>query len=357
MDLLRVLLILAILSVISLIGLIIAIYIVYNRIASSSPNAKYKTEVFKLGLMHMLLSTDKKWKKSDKDKPALALASDGEKRRKRLLLIRHGESEWNVVFNQWGHGKWKSFPFRLLSAIKTERDLIDTLDSVFVDSPLSKLGAYQASQLRSFIDNDANASSDVDILKGTSSQTSVIASANLRRALSTCTIALWDRINRTQEKIHILSALQEITFNIDGVALAKPHTAPVLSNTELSAVGKTSDDFDSDVYYDASENEGDKPIKSSGIDRLNAFAAWSFSRSEDVVIAAGHSLYFRYFFQTFLPQSSRHISKKLKIANGGVIALDLIEANVDGEIMYAIDENTITAVHYGFEDDKKHKSE
>lgn len=55
------------------------------------------------------------------------------------------------------------------------------------------------------------------ILKGTSTTSkSVLVSSNLRRALSTGTIAFLNRLKRTQEKIHILSNLQEITFMIDG---------------------------------------------------------------------------------------------------------------------------------------------
>jgi len=314
--------------------------------------------MFKLGIMHMLFSTDKKWKLSNNDLSNRIINSDGFNRKiKRIIFIRHGESEWNVVFNQWGHGKWKTFPIRLSNAIIKEKELLHTLDSVFIDSPLSKVGAHQATQLKSFIENESNSSRDIDILKGISDTTSVIASSNLRRAVSTCTISLWERLNRTQEKIHILSSLQEVTFNIDGVSIAKPHTAPVLSEVELNAIGKSASDFDSDIYFDNSENDGDKPIKSVGLDRLNAFAKWCFTREENVVIAGGHSLYFRYFFQTFLPQSSKHIGKKLKIANTGIVAFDLIEAEVDGELGYSVDENSITAIHIGFEDESKKKSE
>ena len=35
-----------------------------------------------------------------------------------------------------------------------------------------------------------------------------------------------------------------------------------------------------------------------------------------VIIVAGHSLYFRQFFRTFLPHACEHVSKNKKIANG-----------------------------------------
>ncbi len=333
----------------------------------------YKLYLLQKGIVNLLLSKDKKWKKQGDP----AHAKPIQNRKKRVLFIRHGESEWNVVFNQWSNGRWKSFPRRLFEALKMEVLLFVSPDSVFVDSPLSELGTEQALQLQSFIESrnnktgkndgedesqlNGNASNqfvqeNIEYLKGTNSAKSVIASSNLRRALSTCTIALWHRLKRSQEKIHILSSLQEVTFNIDGVALARPQQAPVLSDVELKAVGKTPSEFEYDRYFDCVENFGDKPIRGKGIDRLNDFAAWCFKREEDIIIAAGHSLYFRFFFQTFLPHGSTHVSKKNKIANGGVIAFDLLEASFpNGKISYTIDENSITPIHFGFEEESKKK--
>jgi len=193
-------------------------------------------------------------------------------------------------------------------------------------------------------------------VRGGNSSNSVLVSSNLRRALSTGTIGFWHRLKRTQEKIHILSCLQEVTVNIDGVALSKPRSSPILSEVELKAVGKSPIEFEYDRYFDCTENAGDKPVNGRGIDRINAFASWVFKREEQTIIAAGHSNYFRYFFQVFLPQSSTHMSKKLKIANGGVIAFDLQEAtHPNGKTTYIIDESSIVALHSGFEDASKEK--
>merc|ERR1711991_490355 len=123
----------------------------------------YKMRLFVKGVAHLLASTDKKFpKRSD---PALVK----KKRSKRLIFVRHGESAWNVVFNR---GFGPSFLVRLGSALVEEGRLLPTMDSVFFDSPLCKVGVQPA-----------------------------------RRALSTNTIAFWNRLNRTKEKIRILSPL------------------------------------------------------------------------------------------------------------------------------------------------------
>jgi hypothetical protein len=305
-------------------------------------NVVYKLHLIRLGLTHLLFSSDKKWKKlGDPERVS-------KKRSKTIYFVRHGESQWNVVFNR---GFGKTFPKRFGSALQREAHLFTTLDSVFVDSPLSTLGADQAIELKTFIESIPDDTDPAVILKTGEPGKSILASSNLRRALSTETIGFWPRLRRTQEKIHVLSSLQEITFNIDGVALAKPYTAPVLADEELSALSGTSRaDFDPDRYYDCSENAGDKPVRGKGIKRMLEFSKWCFSRDEPVIIAAGHSLYFRFFFQNFLPYMSQHDGKKYKMANGAVVSFTLWEGkDPNQEDRYFIDEASIRVVHNGFE--------
>jgi len=194
------------------------------------------------------------------------------------------------------------------------------------------------------------------VLRGSEGD-SVLVSSNLRRALSTCTIGMWERVQRTQEKIHILSSLQEVTFNIDGVALAKPQGFPELCNEELGAFGMTKDGFAPARYYNSSENDGDKPVNSHGIDRLKEFCAWCFRRDESTIVAAGHSLYFRYFFDTFLPKASAHVSRKLKMQNCAVVAFTLQKGRMkNGKTWYRIDEKSIRNLYLNFEQKKSKKS-
>ncbi len=75
------------------------------------------------------------------------------------------------------------------------------------------------------------------------------------------------------------------------------------------------------------------------------FCKWVFARDEPTVIAAGHSLYFRYFFHTFLPWASAFVGRESKMGNGAVVSFTLWE----GEGGYVIDEASITVLHGHFE--------
>jgi len=313
-------------------------------------NVVYKLHLLRSGLATMLFSTDRKWKRT----PDAEGVNDVDAVKK-VIFVRHGESEWNLVFNK---GFGADFPGRLGSALLAEAKEATTLDSVFVDSPLSSVGCSQAKSLVNFIEKESEEHSSGlgTLLKGLEGE-SVIASSNLRRALSTCTIGFWPRLQRTQEKIHILSSLQEVTFNIDGVALAKRHDYPELSAQELAAVGHKKSSFRPERVYDASRNDGTKIVKSVGVDRLKAFASWIFERKEPTIIAAGHSLYNRYFFDTFLPRKSLHESKILKMENCAIVAFDFHRGKLkNGQTWYRIEESSIENIYLGFEQKKVRKS-
>ncbi len=214
-------------------------------------NVIYKEKLFLKGLTHLLFSTDKKWKRPSDP------ASVAKLRSKQVVFVRHGESAWNVVFNR---GFGPTFPGRALSACFDELRVLPTLDSVFADSPLSVLGCRQALELQSFVETHP-------LLRGSEGK-SVLVSSNLRRAVSTGVIGFLPRLKRSQEKIHILSSLQEVTFNIDGVSLAKPHTPPVLSDDEMHALSVKRGDFNADRYMDATESFGDKAVRGKGLTRM-----------------------------------------------------------------------------------------
>ena len=63
---------------------------------------------------------------------------------------------------------------------------------------------------------------------------------------------------------------------------------------------------------------GNKPLSSNGGIRMSEFCKFAFSRKEEAIICGGHSLWFRSFFQSYLPEASTHISKK-KVVNGGTV--------------------------------------
>jgi hypothetical protein len=104
------------------------------------------------------------------------------------------------------------------------------------------------------------------------------------------------------------------------------------------------------IFVAATENFGNKTRSFYGIKRLNAFADWVFKRDESTIIVGGHSLWFKSFFQTFLPFSSTHESKKVKISNSGVVSFILHQAqDIDGSFIYSIESNSISVVYGGFE--------
>merc|ERR1719482_2326647 len=84
---------------------------------------------------------------------------------KRLILIRHGESTWNEVFNQ---GILR-LPFGLVMGIIKEVLCLLDPDSVFIDAPLNWVGIDQAKDLRRFLDRQTpdapNAAHDAEQLR------------------------------------------------------------------------------------------------------------------------------------------------------------------------------------------------
>mmetsp|Transcript_33117 Transcript_33117/g.64006 ORF Transcript_33117/g.64006 Transcript_33117/m.64006 type:complete len:98 (-) Transcript_33117:67-360(-) len=74
------------------------------------------------------------------------------------------------------------------------------------------------------------------------------------------------------------------------------------------------------------------------------------SNSSSVIIAGGHSLYFRNFFRAFLPHKSAHPSKNHKIKNGGAVAFTFCRAQPGtNKPIYLIEETSITEVFLGFD--------
>ena len=104
-----------------------------------------KLALYARGAAMMVVGRDKKWKKKGRPDPALvAFAKDV--KRKRVVFIRHGESEWNLIFNV---GSKIFVPFKAVAALVRETLLFLRLDddSVLYDSPLNDEGLRQARDL------------------------------------------------------------------------------------------------------------------------------------------------------------------------------------------------------------------
>mmetsp|Transcript_27016 Transcript_27016/g.27255 ORF Transcript_27016/g.27255 Transcript_27016/m.27255 type:complete len:351 (+) Transcript_27016:110-1162(+) len=324
-------------------------------IFSSRPNEniKAKTLLRKLnmymeGFFFMVLSKDSKGlgpKKNPDPDEILGTQTTI----KRIIFIRHGESEWNDIFNK---GKDIGMLVRFLKAWYKEITFLFSMDSVFLDSQLNLEGTTQAKELGNYLESteDSKLSEKerdiIKILRG-ESETSVIVSSNLRRAISTTTIALWPRIERTGEKIVILSSLQEVSRNVDTKTVTGYRTVPNLSRL-ADVLDKFGKPFLSENVFEVSENHGNKKSSFYGIKRLKAFNEWVFKRNEDNIIVGGHSLWFKYFFQTFMPFKSNHVAKTQKIANSGIVSFNLHRVELGDGPRYRIDPESIVVIYGGF---------
>ena len=314
-----------------------------------------KLALYGRGGAQMVVGKDKKWKKKGRPDPARV---DGakDKRSKRVVFIRHGESEWNLVFNV-GSKIW--VPFKAVAALVRETLLFLRLDdgSVLYDSPLNESGLQQARDLddvfAAFPPDKAGAG---DVAAMADRDASVLATSNLRRAAQTVALGLRTRLEtHGDEKVHCLSALQEISTNIDTLSITPPHKPPVLPNvpSHLAAADR----------FDVSGNSGNKLLRGNGLQRMQAFAEWAFKRPEETIVVGGHSLFFRSFFREFLPCGANPgDARDSKIANGGVVAFTLDRGTVGGEngepsqIQYRVDPGSVVEVHLGFDTPAKKKA-
>lgn len=268
-----------------------------------------------------------------------------------IVFIRHGESDWNEIFNR---GFGPSFPVRLVKGVLRELMLLAKVDSVFVDSPLSNLGYKQAIELRDDLKNDCGRPNDpvMQAVKRQGNLTSVLVSSNLRRAQETVAVALWDRIQLSNEPILIVPHLQEVSRNWDTMSIVKPSSAPELPRLNrwlpLSKTGNMTSVPSCTQLFDGSINSGNKVLSSNGLVRMKAFAEWAFTRNEQVIIVGGHSLWFRLFFTSYLPLKSVHVAKKKKMVNGGMVSFKLSRGEVGGRTLYRIDEGSVTNLYGGF---------
>jgi hypothetical protein len=251
-----------------------------------------KVQLYLESFAVMFISRDAVWP----TQPDPDLINKREVQNKRLIFIRHGESEWNEVFNRGFH---LTAIYRFCRAFFKEICLFATEDSIFIDSPLSPLGFKQAKDLQAFIKEAPPLSPDREILKGEfGASESVLVCSNLRRALATLVVGFQERLKKTSEKILVLTFLQEISRNVDATSLT-PHSAIphfFVPENELPA------NYNPEKMFDTELNIGNKSIFCNGLTRMRAFCGWAFSRHEPViVVGSGHSLWFRSFFRTFLP--------------------------------------------------------
>eukprot|EP01095_Lingulamoeba_sp_RSL-Kostka_P002560 TRINITY_DN1343_c1_g1_i1.p1 TRINITY_DN1343_c1_g1~~TRINITY_DN1343_c1_g1_i1.p1 ORF type:complete len:349 (-),score=93.37 TRINITY_DN1343_c1_g1_i1:206-1252(-) len=327
----------------------------------------FKTTVYKLKLYlqsfaYLFFSKDYKWKNTDIGDPETdlnKLIEEGNKvEKKTIIFIRHGESLWNETFNRSKNPIY-FFP-RLGKAVLYDIYLfvIGRRDSWFYDSPLNSVGLHQANELRAEIEKSEGKSYYYNILNGLTEEdgggSSVIISSNLRRCLSTASVALYDRVNRTDEKIIVQPFLQEISRNADTLSITPPKKSPIVSNFEQHHKILDSNKKPINIQkicnknMDVSQNTGNKEISGTGLQRLQRFNEFISTRDEDVIIVSGHSLWFRSYFRVFIPHDIKHKGQTAKIHNGGAVAFELQYAGEGDNKVFKIDVDSITPVFKGF---------
>ncbi|KUF78143.1 hypothetical protein AM587_10016369 [Phytophthora nicotianae] len=331
---------------------------VWPALLDAADHAAWKLQLFCVALLHLLFSSDKHWLQAATDTTeasadSTALLLDPQPaavvtKRKRILFVRHAESEWNVVFNR---GINLRMLVSLLRAIVREWLLLPTGDSVFLDSPLSRRGRFQAQSLHDHmcettlnVSGDAGYTTDMPPPIGyhhhSSHQTeenallrylccplpgSVVVTSNLRRTIDTARIASASRLEVPDERIHVLSCLQEIGRNFDTLAISQPHTI----QPEVLVQGLRGEKRHEELF-NVAESHGNKAVLGSGRDRLMTFAQWVFKQQNNVVVVYGHSLWFRAFFREFFPRDVYHEAKSTKMKNCGVVTFMLEEHNRGG---------------------------
>jgi hypothetical protein len=357
----------------------------------SHPTATWrKFQLFISTIQYLILCNDKKWKSlpidpatyydqvtSEKD----SASSDAKIRRKTVIFVRHGESTWNDTFNKGDRSVVNFILYfipNLIYAVCCEYYFWvsgQANESWFYDSPLSEKGKRQAMGVSAFLaqdsayltpkeaalvsilrggDQSSSGSNDIGagaVTNGTSSSTtssSQLVSSNLRRAIATMAIGFQKRLDTKydNDKILILPSLQEISRNPDALCITPPYGSVVPAWTD--PVASLQPIYDQQV--DTCMHTGNKPVASNGLLRIQEFCRIVFTEiHKDSVIVGGHSLWFRSFFQTYLPKNNTHVAKKKKLVNGGVVGFTLLRIEVTpSQVEYMIDPASIVVLHGGF---------
>lgn len=341
-------------------------FLVLSTIAFfSNPSAALRKIMMTIDTVkYLALCSEKKWKSTPDPFPVFEKHGKMVKiDQKTVIFLRHGESSWNDTFNK---GDRKLLAFiqgfipGLLKAVFNEWYFAvagKANESWFYDAPLSDKGRKQAEGVQNYLQSPVEfmlpkEQEYMTILKGIEkggTVNSALVSSPLRRATATMAVGLQDRFNKAlpDDKMVLLPSLQEISFNPDALCITPPHAKVLPAWMDPPVVGPIYEaQTDSRLYT------GNKPVNGKGIDRLQEFCKLAFTEfeSKDAIVAAGHSLWFRSFFRTYLPHSSTHISKKKKLINGGLVGFTLqrLKDPASGEFHYMVDPLSITVLHGGF---------
>eukprot|EP00929_Paragymnodinium_shiwhaense_P048665 TRINITY_DN24573_c0_g2_i1.p1 TRINITY_DN24573_c0_g2~~TRINITY_DN24573_c0_g2_i1.p1 ORF type:complete len:457 (+),score=101.56 TRINITY_DN24573_c0_g2_i1:52-1422(+) len=301
------------------------------------------------GIVFMFLSNESKGLKKAKDAATVVAQLES----KIIIFVRHGESDWNQIFNK---SKVLLLPRLIFGLFRELFMLPSSSNSVFIDSQLSEEGIEQALKLQHFLEAEPgddwceDAKDALRVLRQPKSGESVMVTSQLRRAVSTGLIGFWPRLQRTNEKVIVLASLQEMSRNVDTMALAPARKLPETSRLSTT-LGSS---FNPAKCLDVRELGSNKALFSRASSRMESFCEWCFRRNEQyIIVSASHSLWAKNFFKVYLPKDSTNIAKTHKMKNCGVVAfrLDRGVRSTFGtsETCYKVDPESVTELYSGFE--------
>jgi len=316
--------------------LMLAIVAVLSPAQLSFAALRRKAELFVYGLLYLTFSRDARFGlpvDSGKSKGTVV-------KTKRVVFVRHGESVWNECFNRdFG----PAFVLRLFRSLSREVASLLALDSCFLDSPLSEEGFSQAASLAQFVEGEDG----VEFRQ--LCETAAFVTSPLRRAAETMLIGFRQALGGGRP-VWVQSSLQEISRNVDTIALATPHRPPPLPepvNAGVSAPPRCLEP----IFH-----AGNKGLLGNGAQRLDSFCEWIFSDCspatlQPTLVVAGHSFWFRAFFQAYLPHSAYHQCKSAKIVNCGVVVftIEQLKPPEGGCPEYRIVPDSVVSLFGGFE--------
>lgn len=321
-------------------------------VLSNPAAALRKGQLFVWTLHYLIRCNDKKWKISDAHiEEHVGKVVD----KKTIIFVRHGESLWNETFNK-GDRSVNDFVVgfvpNLIKAATYEWYFWVSgacEESWFYDSPLSAKGIEQAYSIQRDFCQNAYLTPKEETMKNICLQqtNTILVSSNLRRAIATIAIGFQDRWaaerkQSTKDHIQIWTCLQEISRNPDALSITPAHGTVAAAETDPAFMKEFCQQ-----HCDTEHHYGNKALNGNGLMRLQEFCQLVFELNVENIVAGGHSLWYRSFFQTYL--FSEHVAQKKKIQNGGIVSFTLEKLETEQqEFVYRVDPSSITILHRGF---------
>eukprot|EP01064_Diplonema_japonicum_P005562 TRINITY_DN13701_c0_g1_i1.p1 TRINITY_DN13701_c0_g1~~TRINITY_DN13701_c0_g1_i1.p1 ORF type:complete len:353 (+),score=43.30 TRINITY_DN13701_c0_g1_i1:33-1091(+) len=290
----------------------------------------FKVRCYCVGTIHFWACRENVIGNTDVTHKPATLKDQADVIEKEFIFIRHGESEWNEIFNR---GKM-IIPINLLLGLLRELFCLPYKHrSIFLDSPLGDTGRSQAAHLASELcKNPALSFLAEQGIDRDNKPKSVIMTSNLRRCVQTSLLGLKPRLEKSRERVYVYSCLQEAARNVDTLCLTPATENPVV------------DDCPFVDLLDGTYNFGSKRWYERAVKRMNIFLKFGFAREENRIIVVGHSLYFKKFFNTFL-EGGPHESKRKKLSNCGVVQFKMQAGTASLVHTYRIVPESIEVLH------------